>query len=287
MNRLLFLSMLSLCSWQSSYGQHFKKHIVYLASDSLHGRAPGTDDEQQAMRYIREQIHPHNKVKSTVQKFTYTLDSLKIDTAYNIISSLDNRKDKTIIFSAHYDHLGFGNSKSKEVLQRKIIHNGADDNASGVSFLLELENYLSKQKKTNYNYVFLYPSAHEVGLYGSLYYYNHSDIDFAKVALVCNVDMVGRLDPVSQILKIGERASDSLLLKKLSAFSSASLHIMLDHSNLDQGDLRFFCPSDVSIMNITTGTHDDYHRGSDDENKINYEGMKAVFVRMKLFLNNY
>lgn len=119
--------------------QHFKQHILFLASDSLHGRAPGSADELKAASYICAQFDSA-KCSVLFQKFPFAKDS-----AINVLGFLDFKKDSTIIISAHYDHLGYGTNKSKEI-NRKGIHHGADDNASGVAMMIELAQTLSSQK---------------------------------------------------------------------------------------------------------------------------------------------
>ena len=102
----------------------------------------------------------------------------------NIIGNINGRRNKSIIISAHYDHLG---------MMGDVIYPGANDNASGISFVLNIAKYLSS-KRNKYNFVFICFGAEEVGLKGSYYFNKHPLIDLSKVKLVLNFDIVGTGD---------------------------------------------------------------------------------------------
>src|SRR5687767_4964370 len=105
---LLFASLLCL----PAVAQDFKKHILFLASDSLHGRAPGTADELKAAGYIASQFDSAGCTSVFYQRFPFEKDS-----AVNVIGVSDFNQDSTIIICADYDHLGHGSNKSKEIVK--------------------------------------------------------------------------------------------------------------------------------------------------------------------------
>ncbi len=274
--RFTFCVLYALCCVCHVQSQHFKPHILFLASDTLHGRAPATDDEKKAAAYIAQKLSAAN-CTITFQKFPFEKDS-----ALNVFGFLDFKKDSTVIISAHYDHLGYGNGKSKEIL-KKGIHHGADDNASGVAMLLELAKNLSKNKKLKYNFLFAAYSGHEEGLYGSGYFAQSHFFNLLKVRAVINMDMVGRLDATSKTLRVGGATTDSLFLSFYRKQQNKHLHFRFDDENIQLGDLKPFAEKGIPVLHITTGIHDDYHRISDTEDKINYKGMELIFE----LLHNY
>src|SRR3989338_1585055 len=115
---------------------HFREIIDILASDSLTGRMPGSPEIDVALDYIRNELLPLAGLKSKVQQFTFLLDDHSFS-AKNCYSFLNNHRDSTIIIGAHYDHIGLGGALSKSI-GIEGIHNGADDNASGVAIAIQL-----------------------------------------------------------------------------------------------------------------------------------------------------
>lgn len=265
-----------------SYSQDFQKHILYLASDSLHGRAPGTNDEMLAAKYISIAL-PKSKFNIKHQSFSFLVDSIKTKNATNLICSLNKNRtnDSTIILVAHYDHLVMGSLKSLEILQSKKqqIHNGADDNASGVAMVIELGKWLAKQKNKKYNIILLFTSAHEAGLFGAESFVKSNNIEALKIKTVFNFDMVGRLDNSSKILSVSDNKLDS------SFYNTNTLNFSINDVNIiAHSDLKYFVEYPIHLINFTTGTHEDYHRISDDEIKINYEGMKLIYEYIQQLL---
>jgi len=281
--------LLLLTFYLNTRAQDFKKHILFLASDSLHGRAPGTIDEACAAGYIGDQF-ALAKCRVVVQPFPFSDTSrLKMagytmrDSAINVIGFLDFKKDSTIIISAHYYHLGYGSNKSLEIVN-KGIYPGADDNASGVAMMIELANWLSSGHALKYNFVFAAYSAHEAGLFGSGYFSQSKLCKALKIRTVINFDMVGRLDTASKVLRISGAATDSIFYRLFHSADNKHLHFRFDDENIPDSDLKPFGKKNIPVLNITTGTHDDYHRLSDTENKINYNGMSQIYLLLQKIL---
>ena len=265
--------------------QNFKKHVLFLASDSLHGRAPATADEEHAADYIATQLGLA-ACRTAYQQFPFRDSSQKFpagypvrDSAVNVIGFLDLGKDSTIIISAHYDHLGYGSNKSLEIVKKGIYH-GADDNASGVAMMIELAEFLSSGHRWKYNFFFAAYSGHEAGLSGSAYFAQSKSCRDLKIRAVINFDMVGRLDTASKVLRVSGAATDSAFYRVFHNADNKSFWFNFDDDNISHSDLNSFDKKNIPLLNITTGTHDDYHRIGDTENKINYNGMLRIYALM-------
>ena len=180
--------------------------IHYLASNKLKGRKTGTIGEKKAAKYIAKQFEKYNllpkgdikyyqKFKGKIQ-YHHSTESKKSIKGYNVVGFFDNNQKETIIIGAHYDHLGKGGAGSLHS-GKKEIHNGADDNASGVSILINLIKPLSKNKL--YNYLFIAFSGEEEGLLGSSYFVKNPTINLENVRFMLNLDMVGRLNEKKEL----------------------------------------------------------------------------------------
>ncbi len=279
----LFLFGVSAAHAQS-IAERLRAHVSYLAADSMHGRAPGSADEQKAAAYISSYLRDSCRAQITRQRFGFRIDSLHaIDTTANIIGLIDNHARETIILCAHYDHLGYGSGRSAEIIAPRGIHPGADDNASGVALMLELAHWVHEQHIRSCNFVFLATSAHELGLYGATHFVMSGWSDSMRVSAVFNFDMVGRLHPALSTLRVS--TSDT----------SASRHgIIASHSRTIQlryddvvNDYTVFKEHGFHAYSFTTGIHDDYHRHSDTEHKINYSGMVTIFEFMRGVINDW
>src|SRR5579872_3506795 len=214
-----FCYILAVTSFAQIDELKIKQHIKIQSADSLQGRGTGSDGERMAASYIESQfkkmkLKPLGEQKGYRQSFPFkggVHGTGAEGKANNIVAFIDNGSANTIIIGAHYDHLGLGeNGSSLDANPQGKIHNGADDNASGVAGLIELANYFQKnKKKEKYNFLFLAFSGEELGLFGSKYFTENPTIDLAKVNYMINLDMIGRLDPVTKSLAVsGTGTSD-------------------------------------------------------------------------------
>lgn len=164
----IFLIILSL-NVNAQGEAYYRRVMGCLASDSLQGREGGTFYEQVAAKFILEEFSSIPNCRAKLQSFRFTKDSMR-SKSQNIIAYFDHHAPKTLLLSAHYDHIGLGGdlSMSQGV---HAVHNGADDNASGVALMLGLAKALSAECKT-YNLLFVSYGAHEKGLYGSSNFFN-------------------------------------------------------------------------------------------------------------------
>lgn len=196
-------------------------------------------------------------------------------TGTNIVGYIDNGAINTVIIGAHYDHLGYGeDGNSRYVGGGKEIHNGADDNASGVAVLLGLAKRIKDAGLKNYNYLFIAFSAEELGLLGSKAFLNEKVYPKGKVAYMVNLDMVGRLDTARKLMVGGVGTSPSWA----GAFASVkgNFKIVKDSSGVGPSDHTSFYNDGVPVLFFFTGTHSDYHTPGDDAHKVNFGGARDI-----------
>ena len=215
-------------------------------------------------------------------------------TGHNVIGYMDNGAAETIVLGAHFDHLGMGeDGNSRHINNDPIIHNGADDNASGTAALMELSRMLRQSTLKGHNYLFIAFSGEELGLFGSKYFTEHPTIDLKTVDYMINMDMVGRLNDSSRVLTIGGYGTSPEWSKFIGNeyFENAtavkkkipSLVIRIDSSGTGPSDHTSFYRKDIPVLFYFTGLHTDYHKPSDDADKINYNGERVVLTHiMKL-----
>lgn len=204
---------------------------------------------------------------------------LKVDigeserTGHNVIGYINNKASSTVIIGAHYDHLGYGEDGNSMLRGGpKQIHNGADDNASGTAALIEMARLLSKSKSRNNNYLFIAFSGEELGLFGSKYFTEHPTIDLSSVNYMINMDMVGRLNDSSKMLTIGGYGTSPVWSEVLYTQKNLPFSIKTDSSGTGPSDHTSFYLKKIPVLFFFTGLHHDYHKPSDDADKINYTG---------------
>lgn len=264
--------------------KHYYKHIIsQLTDSSLYGRPCCSSSETQAADLIAEEMKklsgkkPHRQLFSILPK-----DSTQTCTSQNVYCYINNKSKKTIIIGAHYDHLGYGGSLSKSI-GKKQIHPGADDNASGVALTLGLMKSKLWRLNKAYNYLFVAYSAHEVGLYGSAEFYRLCSEKFGSISLVINFDMVGRMDTIYR-MQVVYGGLDFYNLKKIFPEKDAMINSRLDDSTrLFQLDTKAFRESGIPCLSFTTGLHNDYHKTSDTEALINYNGIWLIQKKLMEF----
>ena len=268
-----------------------KKHISFLASDDLNGRGTGTADEKKAAEYIAKQfaeikLQPKGEKGTYLQGYEFTEPAnphATTDTAgkkrtlTNVIGFLDNGAKQTIVIGGHYDHLGLGHDgNSLDANPKEKIHNGADDNASGTAGVIELARYYSNNnKKELYNFLFICFSGEELGLFGSKQYCENPVVPLTDVNVMINMDMIGRLEPTSRKLMIyGVGTAPEFV--NLIASIKTTMNIMTDSAGVGPSDQTSFYLKDIPVLHFFTGQHSDYHKPSDDVDKVNIEGEKEV-----------
>ncbi len=192
----------------------------------------------------------------------------------NVVGYIDNGAAYTVVLGAHYDHLGFGEDGNSMLRNgEKLIHNGADDNASGTAALIEIARALKASKNKTANYLFLAFSAEELGLNGSKYFTEHPTVDLSKVAYMINMDMVGRLNDSTKVLTVGGYGTSPWWGTLFSdKGKNKYFTVKFDSSGTGPSDHTSFYRKDIPVLFFFTGLHTDYHKPSDDYDKINYVG---------------
>ncbi len=196
-------------------------------------------------------------------------------TGNNVVGYLDKGAPYTLVIGAHYDHLGRAEYGSSLHAGDTAIHNGADDNASGTAGLIELARYFSTKKQSQYNFLFMGFSGEELGLLGSAYFTKNPTIPLDQVAAMVNMDMIGRLDSSEKQLGVLGTGT-SPVWEPLVNKHAAGLRIKASVSGTGASDHTSFYLKDIPVLHMFTGTHSDYHKPSDDADKINYMGMAEV-----------
>lgn len=291
---LFVLAFLASCKQEEKFAISIQDEVAFLASDSLKGRATGSSDEQVAAQHLANQLKrlgyaPKNDDKSFLQTFTFKdkrdphkeIEYIEAGegttTGTNVVAYKDNQADKTIVLGAHFDHLGMGGEGS---LHRgePAIHNGADDNASGVAVTLKLAEQL-RDSLPNSNILILLFSGEEMGLLGSNYFSKNPSIDLEKVDFMVNLDMVGRLreDKTLSVSGVGT----AHVWKQVLNANNNGFKLVLKESGVGPSDHTSFYLQDIPVLHFFTGQHEDYHRPSDDYDKLNYEGMDQLVAYIK------
>lgn len=192
----------------------------------------------------------------------------------NVAAWIDNKAPYTVVLGAHYDHLGHGeDGNSLHAAKDGQIHNGADDNASGTAALMELAARLKKSKVRNYNYLFVHFSGEELGLLGSKAFVKDMSLDSSNIAYMINMDMVGRLNDSSRTLTIGGIGT-SPAWKDVT--TTKAFRVSTDSSGVGPSDHTSFYHNGIPVLFFFTGVHSDYHKPSDDAEKINYTGEAQI-----------
>lgn len=197
----------------------------------------------------------------------------KTRTARNLAGFINNHAAHTVILGAHYDHLGYGEDKTA-LDTGHVIHNGADDNASGTAALIELAGMLKKKAPANNNYLILHFSGEELGLLGSKYWLENPTTPITPNYMI-NMDMVGRYD-TSHKLTIGGYGTSPAWGELFPAMTHPNLLVKFDSTGSGPSDHAAFYRKDMPVLFLFTGSHSDYHKATDDWDKINYTGQRDI-----------
>ncbi|MGH7538305.1 MAG: M20/M25/M40 family metallo-hydrolase, partial [Gemmatimonadales bacterium] len=269
--------------------------LRYLAADAREGRGVGTRGLDDAGRYLANAFRsiglaPGGTARSYNQTFTIAADAPAAlrtgaggKTIRNVIGVLRGRsragRGQAVIVGAHYDHLGlggFGALDDPDSTGR--VHNGADDNASGVAALLEVARRLAGRRLER-PVVFIAFSGEELGALGSDYYVKHPTVPVDSITAMLNLDMVGRLRNAKLIVTGAATAQEfPALLDSLNRPAGGEPRFDLRASGDGWGpsDQASFYAAKRPVLHFFTDLHADYHRSTDDVEKINVVGLDQV-----------
>jgi hypothetical protein len=203
----------------------------------------------------------------------------KIKNVVGVMEGFGPLADETVVIGAHYDHLGFGGPGSLAP-GSKEIHNGADDNGSGIATMLEIARQIADRKARSRfrafrRIVFIAFTGEERGLLGSAHYADHSPFDMKKTVAMLNLDMVGRMQDERLIIQGADTAKEfGPLVEKFN--KDLGFKITHKSGGFGPSDHTSFYAKNVPVMHFFTDTHPDYHRPSDDADKLNIPGMRKI-----------
>jgi Zn-dependent M28 family amino/carboxypeptidase len=271
-----------------------KKHVYFLADDNMKGRGTGSKQAKKAADYIEKEFRKYGLAPQGEKGYRQTFQAKikrvvvkdSIRQADNVIGFINNGGPYTVVIGAHYDHLGEGRQgSSKDSLGVGKIHNGADDNASGVAGLLELARYYATNAVTEkYNLLFIAFGAEELGLVGSKYFTEHPTIPLQTIQWMLNMDMIGRYNPENGVAVIGHGTSSTFP----AIFEGVKSDIKFYTSRDGNGgsDQISFYKKDIPVLFFHTGGHDDYHKPGDDAEKIDYKALHAILDIERQVIDN-
>jgi hypothetical protein len=266
--------------------QDLRVDVIYLASDYLEGRETGTRGEALAAQYIASRMDalglaPAGPGGSWFQHFEANFRAhphapeTEKRQARNVLGYLDRGAQTTVVIGAHYDHIGHGDFGSRHTGEPEI-HNGADDNASGVAVMLSLARMLTfLPELQGNNFLFIAFSGEEMGLLGSKYFVNHATIDTARINYMLNFDMVGRLSDEKTLIVNGAGTSPAWK-PAMEAITYSPLQIKTHDSGIGASDHSSFYLAGIPAVHFFTGQTNDYHKPSDDSHLVNYEGAYEI-----------
>jgi hypothetical protein len=258
--------------------------VRYLADDRLEGRRAGTSGERCAGDYIAREFERIGLRPAGEQGYFQSLplaSSLNPHgaggTGRNVIAALDGAdeslKREWVVIGAHYDHLGTGGPGS--LVQERLIHNGADDNASGVAVMLRAAERLAAGPRPARSVLFIAFTGEESGLLGSAYFVTHPTVGAAPLVGMINLDMVGRLGR-GPLITYGVDTAEEWKSLLDPAASRAGVTLATRGEGYGPSDHTSFYVKDVPVLHFFTNTHPDYHRPTDDWQRIDAPGMESV-----------
>lgn len=217
--------------------------------------------------------------------------------AHNVYAFRNNHKKNTIVICAHHDHIGINEYENSRHTGPAEIHNGADDNASGVAAMLEMARTLKGKKYKKNNYLFIAFSGEELGLLGSKHFVQNPPEFLAqttqklgKINYVINIDMLGRIDTTKKVLTLNGVGTSPEFEKSIALITTDTnqLKITTTKSGLGPSDHASFYLENIPVVHFFSGQHEDYHKPSDDEALINYQGManSLSVLEQLIVLNN-
>jgi aminopeptidase YwaD len=283
-NKIILLVMFMLIAYpvfsqDSTLSSSLRKHVDILASDSLEGRGEGTMGIIKARKYIVSEFEKAG-VKPFGNNYTYDF-SFKLGTiraqSQNIIAFIEGSdpvlKNEYIVLGAHYDHVGYDIKNGN-----KVIFNGADDNASGTSTIIELAKLFNQNKdQLKRSIIIIAFGGEESGLLGSEEIINDNIIDPSKIKCMFSLDMVGMYSTNKGLILGGIK--NIVNYEKLLTDSKAEADIDIVKMNAsieNRTDTRPFGDKGIPAIYVSTGLKSPYHKPEDDSNLLDYEGMAQV-----------
>lgn len=262
--------------------------IKSLSEDRLQGRATGSPGADSAAAYLARrfsEVGLQPAAGGWFQPFTIARDAPAARNSKvggmvgkNVIGILPGHdpvlRTQSVVLGAHYDHLGRGGFGSLDPDSTGRVHNGADDNASGVAGLIQVAARLAASPPAR-TVVFIAFSGEELGLLGSAHYVKEPIYPLAGTLAMVNLDMVGRLRN-GRLIVYGARSAKEFpaLLDSLNWY--AGFDLSAQGNGYGPSDHSSFYAAKRPVLHLFTDLHEDYHRTTDDWQKVNLDGLKRV-----------
>ncbi|MGC3969246.1 MAG: M20/M25/M40 family metallo-hydrolase [Pirellulales bacterium] len=252
------------------------KHAAVLSDDTFEGREAGKRGGRAAAGYLVDKLKGYGLVGAGPDGgFLQPFEPQRQNVLAQLPGTDPELRDEVIVIGAHYDHVGYGNQRNSYG-PYGYIHNGADDNASGVAAVLETARVLSQLKvELKRTIVFAFWDGEESGLYGSKHWLSRPTAHLENVRCSINLDMIGRLrDDVVEVF--GSRTAVGL--RKVLTEANRTERLVLDYKweLRDDSDHAPFFHANIPVLMLHTGKHGDYHRPSDDVEKLNVDGILRI-----------
>jgi len=262
--------------------QRMMDHIKYLASAEMKGRGLGTAELETAADYIAGKFKEYGLEpmgKSYFQQFAHNFPGkgeIKMKNVVALIPGTDKKlKDSPVVISAHYDHLGMGWPDVHKGDEGKI-HYGADDNASGVSILLELAKSMAKTIQPKRTIIFVAFTGEEAGLIGSRYFVSQVKNYFpGNIIADVNLDTDGSLFDKNLLVLNGNSAKEWKFVFMGTDYTTGVKSDVVQQE-LDASDQVAFIEKGIPAVQLFTGATENYHKPSDTYDKIDGKGLVKV-----------
>jgi hypothetical protein len=268
---------------ESVTASDLRRHVDFLAADTLEGRDAGSRGGQAAGGYLIDQLRRMKLHGGAADgAFHQTLPTGGRNILAIVPGGDEKLRRQVIVVGAHYDHVGYGNRGNSNG-PLGLIHNGADDNASGTSGLLEIAQALATLPRPPRRTILLaWWDGEEDGLLGSKHWMANSTVAKDRLALMFNMDMIGRLRN-DRVEVTGVRTGRGFRRWISQHNAAPALSLDFQWEIKDNSDHAPFHNAGVPIVMLHTGLHDDYHRPSDDVERLSVDGMTRV-TRLMLSL---
>lgn len=277
-----------LAAQQGAEARDLLNDVKFLASDALQGRKIGTPGADTAAAYLARRFEAAGLQPAPggwFQRFTVDPDApaaqhsgiggARGENVIGIVPGRDPKlQDQVVVVGAHYDHLGLGGFGALDPDSTGKVHNGADDNASGSAALVAIARHLTRHRPAR-TVVFIAFSGEEEGLLGSDWYVKHPLYPLDHTVAMINLDMVGRLRNARLIVYGSATATEWPAL--LDSLNRTARFDLKEHGDgYGPSDQSSFYAQHLPVLYLFTDLHSDYHRSTDDWQKINADGLAQV-----------
>ena len=278
-------SAVLLAALESITQGELQSHVDYLADDQREGREAGTRGSREAGDYLRRELASLGwRGAGTGGGFDQPF-APNFRNVLAVWEGSDARlKHEYILLGAHYDHVGRGTNRNSKGPVGEI-HNGADDNASGTSGVLEVAEGLAMLPRPRRSILIAFWDAEEKGLLGSKHWIANPTVPLEQVRMHLNMDMIGRLRS-DRMVVMGSRTGYGI--RRLLSLNNVQPDLLLDFpvSVLANADHHPFFTHGIPALTFHTDLHDDYHRPTDDAGRIDANGMRRVTQLMFRLLHD-